>query len=47
MLREGSDREPDLPARMAGTDERHAMIRELQVDPVDRRILHIDFQRID
>jgi large subunit ribosomal protein L25 len=26
--------------------ERHAMIREMQVDPQDRRILHVDFQRI-
>lgn len=33
--------------KMAGTKkERHAMIRDMQVDPVSRRILHIDFQRI-
>jgi large subunit ribosomal protein L25 len=25
---------------------RHAMIRDLQVDPVSRQILHVDFQRI-
>jgi large subunit ribosomal protein L25 len=32
---------------MAGTDKsRHAMIRDLQVDPVDRQVLHVDFQRI-
>lgn len=33
--------------KMAGTKkERHAMIRDMQVDPVSRQILHIDFQRI-
>jgi len=33
--------------KMSGTkQERHAMIRDMQVDPVSRRILHIDFQRI-
>lgn len=30
-----------------GKDQRHAMIRELQVDPLTHRIEHIDFQRID
>jgi large subunit ribosomal protein L25 len=25
---------------------RHAMIRDLQIDPIDRRIAHIDFQRV-
>lgn len=25
---------------------RHAMIRDLQIDPIDRRISHIDFQRV-
>jgi large subunit ribosomal protein L25 len=33
--------------KLGGTDQsRHAMIRELQLDPVDNRILHVDFQRI-
>jgi large subunit ribosomal protein L25 len=27
--------------------ERHAMIRDLQLDPVQRSIVHIDFQRVD
>lgn len=26
--------------------ERHAMIRDMQVDPVSRQVMHIDFQRI-
>jgi large subunit ribosomal protein L25 len=27
--------------------ERHAMIKELQIDPVSRKIIHIDFQRVN
>lgn len=27
--------------------ERHAMIRDLQIDPLQRNIVHIDFQRIE
>jgi large subunit ribosomal protein L25 len=26
--------------------ERHAMIREVQIDPISRQVLHIDFQRV-
>jgi large subunit ribosomal protein L25 len=31
--------------KLAGK-ERHAMIRELQIDPISRQIVHIDFQRV-
>jgi len=47
MLREGATENSIFLLRMAGTDDHPTMIRELQVDPIDRRILHIDFQRID
>jgi len=30
----------------SGGKERHAMIRDLQIDPVSRQVIHIDFQRI-
>lgn len=30
-----------------GGQSRHAMIREVQVDPVTREVLHVDFQRIN
>jgi large subunit ribosomal protein L25 len=34
--------------KLAGSGkERHAMVRELQLDPVERAIVHIDFQRIE
>lgn len=29
-----------------GDRERHAMIRHMQVDPVSRQVIHIDFQRV-
>ncbi len=33
--------------QMAGTgQERHAMIRDMQVDPITREITHLDFQRV-
>lgn len=33
--------------KLAGTDQnRHAMIRDLQLDPITNQVLHIDFQRI-
>ena len=47
MLREGATENSIFLLRMKGSDDHHTMIRELQVDPIDRRILHIDFQRID
>lgn len=30
----------------SGGQERHAMIRDMQIDPVSRQVVHIDFQRI-
>src|SRR6185436_17703904 len=47
MLREGATENSIFLLRMPGSDDHHTMIRELQVDAIDRRILHIDFQRID
>lgn len=35
-----------LLKRRESDQERHARIREIQVDPVSREILHIDFQRV-
>ncbi len=33
--------------KLAGTAQsRHAMIRDLQVDPISRHVMHVDFQRI-
>src|ERR1700704_4056202 len=30
----------------SGGQERHAMIRDLQIDPLSRQVIHVDFQRI-
>ncbi len=35
-----------LLKRLESDQERHARIRELQIDPVSREVLHIDFQRV-
>src|SRR6266567_4760700 len=33
--------------KMAGTDQqRHAMIKDIQMDPISRRMTHIDFVRV-
>jgi large subunit ribosomal protein L25 len=32
--------------KLAGK-ERHAMIRDLQIDPISRQVVHIDFQRVN
>lgn len=33
--------------KMAGTDQqRHAMIKDLQIDPISRRLTHVDFVRV-
>ena len=46
LLRSTGDN-PIFLLQLSGTDKsRHAMIREMQVHPVSRRVLHIDFQRV-
>lgn len=47
LLKGGAGDNAVFLLKMAGTKkERHAMIKEMQIDPVSRQILHIDFQRI-
>lgn len=47
MLRTGSGENTVFLLKRAGTDQsRHAMIKDMQIDAVSRRILHIDFQRV-
>ena len=48
LLKRGGGENAVFRLELEGTDKsRHAMIRDLQVDPISRRIIHIDFQRID
>jgi large subunit ribosomal protein L25 len=47
IFRSGVEKNAIFLLKLEGTgQERHAMIREMQVDPIDRSILHIDFQRV-
>jgi large subunit ribosomal protein L25 len=47
MLRHsGGDNAIFLLKLSGGGDERHAMIREMQLDPITREILHLDFQHV-
>jgi large subunit ribosomal protein L25 len=33
--------------KMAGTDQqRHAMIKDIQIDPISRKMMHVDFIRV-
>ncbi len=48
LLRKGGGENAVFKLELEGTKQsRHAMIRDLQVDPISRKIIHIDFQRID
>ena len=47
-LRTGAGENAVFLLKLAGAKEqRHAMIRALDIDPISREILHVDFQRID
>lgn len=46
-FKEGGTENRIFLLKLAGTDKsRHTMVREIQIDPVSRQVLHIDFQRI-
>ncbi|MFN7940568.1 MAG: 50S ribosomal protein L25 [Thermoanaerobaculia bacterium] len=47
LFKEGGHENRIFLLKMAGTDQqRHVMIRDLQIDPLTRQVAHIDFQRI-
>jgi large subunit ribosomal protein L25 len=47
VFREGAGENTIFLLKLAGSDQsRHAMIREMQRDPVSRKPLHIDFVRV-
>lgn len=48
MMKKAGSENPVLLLKLSDTgQERHAMIRDMQRDPVSRQIIHIDFQRIE
>ena len=47
LMRSTEGHNPVFLLQLAGTGKsRHAMIREMQIDPVSRQLLHVDFQRV-
>jgi large subunit ribosomal protein L25 len=47
LLRKAGGENAVFLLQMVGTDQkRHAMVRELSIDPLSRQITHIDFQRV-
>ena len=48
VFKDGGSENRIFLLRLAGTDQsRHAMIREMQVDPITNQVSHVDFMRID
>ncbi len=47
LFKDGGHENRIFLLKLAGTDkDRHAMIRDLQLDPMTNQIVHVDFQRI-
>jgi large subunit ribosomal protein L25 len=45
LMKKAGSENPIYLLKLSGS-ERHAMIREVQVEPISRQVLHIDFQRV-
>lgn len=47
LLKKSGTEHPLFLLKLAGTSqERHAMVRQLQIDPASRQVVHVDFQRV-
>lgn len=47
LLKKSGSEHPLFLLKLAGTgQERHAMVRQLQIDPASRQVVHVDFQRV-
>jgi len=48
LFKQGGSENRIFQLQLAGTGQtRHAMIRDMQIDPLTHQVAHIDFQRID
>ncbi|HBL29066.1 MAG TPA: 50S ribosomal protein L25 [Acidobacteria bacterium] len=48
LMRKAGSENPVFLLKLAGSgQERHAILRDLQKDPVSRMVIHLDFQRIE
>jgi large subunit ribosomal protein L25 len=45
LLKKSGTEHPVFLLKLAGK-ERHAMVRELQIEPLSREVVHVDFQRV-
>ncbi len=46
LMKKAGSENPIYLLKLTEGGERHAMIREMQTDPITRQVLHIDFQRV-
>jgi large subunit ribosomal protein L25 len=46
LMKKAGSENPIYLLKLTEGGERHAMIREMQTDPISRQVLHIDFQRV-
>ncbi|MES1242442.1 MAG: 50S ribosomal protein L25 [Acidobacteriota bacterium] len=46
LMKKAGSENPIYLLKLTEGGERHAMIREVQIDPISRQVLHIDFQRV-
>jgi len=47
LMKKAGSENPIYLLKLSDTgNERHAMVREVQIDPISRQVLHIDFQRV-
>lgn len=48
LMKKAGSENPVFQLKLSDTgQERHAMVRDIQIDPVSRQVIHIDFQRIE
>lgn len=48
MMKKSDSENPIFLLKLAGSgQERHAILREIQKDPVSRMVIHLDFQRVE
>lgn len=47
MMKKSDSENPIFLLKLGTGQERHAILREIQKDPVSRMVIHLDFQRVD
>lgn len=48
LMKKAGSETPLFLLKLSDTgQERHAMVRDIQIDPVSRQVIHVDFQRVE